>query len=118
YVVGRSDLLTISITDLVAPGIESLRQTRVSESGRISLPIIGQLHAAGKTEAQLEAEIAEAYRDAQVIQNAQVTVVISELQSRTFSIRGGVSAPGRYAIVNSDFRLLDALVMARDVNDP
>jgi polysaccharide export outer membrane protein len=118
YVIGRSDLLTISITDLVAPGIESVRQTRVSESGRISLPIIGQVDAVGKTEAQLEAEIAEEYRDAQVIQNAQVTVVITELQSRTFSVRGGVSQPGRYAIVNSDFRLLDALVMARDVNDP
>jgi len=33
YVVGPNDLLNISITDLVGPGIETVKTARVSESG-------------------------------------------------------------------------------------
>ena len=41
---------------------------------------------------------------------------MAEARARTFSILGAVAAPGQYAILNSDFRVLDALVLARDVN--
>ena len=50
----------------------------------------------------------------QVIQNAQVSVSVTEARARTFSILGAVTAPGQYAILNSEFRVLDALVLARD----
>ena len=116
YTIGRNDLVSIAITDLVAPNVETIRTPRVSESGTVSLPIIGQIQAAGLTEAALEKEITKAYRQADVIQNAQVSVSVMEARARTFSILGTVTAPGQYAILNSDFRLLDALVLARDVN--
>lgn len=116
YTIGRNDLVSIAITDLVAPNVETVRTPRVSESGTVSLPIIGQIKAAGLTEAELEKQITTAYRQAQVIQNAQVSVAVMEARARTFSILGTVTAPGQYAILNSDFRLLDALVLARDVN--
>ena len=115
YTIGRNDLLTVAITDLVAPNVESVRQPRVSESGMISLPLIGQVKAAGLTEAELEREISQAYKQANVIQNAQVSVAVMEARARTFSILGSVAMPGQYAILNSEFRLLDALVLARDV---
>ena len=116
YTIGRNDLVSIAITDLVAPNVETIRTPRVSESGTVSLPIIGQIKAAGLTEAALEKEITKAYRQADVIQNAQVSVSVMEARARTFSILGTVTAPGQYAILNSDFRVLDALVLARDVN--
>src|SRR5437763_4310319 len=43
YVIGANDLLTISITDLVGPQVETIKQARVSESGNVSLPLLGQL---------------------------------------------------------------------------
>src|SRR5262249_6173656 len=110
-----SDLLNITITDLVSPGVETQKQARVSETGKISLPLIGQLQAEGLTEAQLEQAITAAYRDQQIIQNAQVSVQVVVAQSRTFSILGSVQQPGQYAIPRNDFRLLDALVSARDL---
>ncbi len=116
YKIGRNDLISVAITDLVAPNVETIRTPRVSESGTISLPLVGQIKAAGFTEAELEREIANAYRQAQVIQNAQVSVSVVEARARTFSILGAVTAPGQYAILNSEFRVLDALVLARDVN--
>lgn len=116
YAIGRNDLISIAITDLVAPNVETVRTSRVSESGMISLPLVGQVKAVGLTEADLEKAISKAYRDANLIQNAQVSVSVAEARARTFSILGSVANPGQYAILNSEFRLLDALVLARDVN--
>jgi polysaccharide export outer membrane protein len=115
YVIGKNDLLSISITDLVGPGIESVRQARVTESGKISMPLVPQIQAAGLTEAQLEQAVVAAYRDANLISNAQVSVTVAEARARTFTISGAISAPGEYAIIRSDFRLLDALALAHEV---
>jgi polysaccharide export outer membrane protein len=115
-VVGKNDLLSISITDLVGPGIETVKQARVSESGNISLPLVGQVRAEGLTEAQLETEIQRAYREANLMPNAQVSVTVQQALARIFSILGSVARPGVYQITQSDFRVLDALVTAGDVN--
>jgi polysaccharide export outer membrane protein len=115
YVIGANDLLIVSITDLVGTNVETLKQTRVSESGNISLPLLGQVKAEGLTESQLEQEIVDAYRRSNIIQNAQVAVTVSEARARTFSILGQVQRPGQYQILQSDFRVLDALVLAGDV---
>lgn len=117
YVIGRNDLLSISLTD-VTPGVETVKTTRVSESGNISLPLIGQIPAAGLTEHQLNEAIAQKYRDAGIVKDAQVSVTVIEARQRTFQVRGAVARPGQYAIVQSDFRVLDALVLAGDTTVP
>ncbi len=118
YTIGRNDLIGVSITDLVAPNVETVRTTRVSEGGMVSLPLLEPIKAAGLTEAQMERAIAKAYKDANLIQNANVSVSVTEARARSFSILGAISQPGQYAILNSEFRLLDALVLARDVTSP
>ncbi len=117
YVIGRNDLLSISLTD-VTPGVETVKTTRVSESGNISLPLIGQVPAAGLTEHQLDGAIAQKYKDAGIVKDAQVSVTVVEARQRTFQVRGAVARAGQYAIVQSDFRVLDALVLAGDVVVP
>lgn len=115
YVIGRNDLLSISISEVAGQGVETVKTTRVSESGNVSLPLIGTVKASGQTEAELEKTIAETYRTKNIIQNAQVAVSVLEARQRTFSILGAVSRPGQFQIVQSDFRLLDALTLAGDV---
>ena len=115
YVIGANDLLSISITEVAGPGVESVKTTRVSESGRVSLPLVGSTQASGMTEAELEKAIAQKYRDANIIQNASVSVTVIEARQRTFSILGAVGRPGQYQIVQSDFRLLDAITLAGDI---
>jgi protein involved in polysaccharide export with SLBB domain len=115
YVIGANDLLSISITEVAGPGVESVKTTRVSESGRVSLPLVGSVQSSGMTEAELEKAIAQKYRDANIIQNAQVSVTVIEARQRTFSILGAVGRPGQYQIVQSDFRLLDAITLAGDI---
>jgi protein involved in polysaccharide export with SLBB domain len=117
YIIGKNDLLSISLQD-VNPGVETVKTARVSESGNISLPLVGQVPAAGYTEAQLEKVIGQKYRDQGIVKDAQVSVVVIEARQRTFQIRGAVARPGQYAIVQSDFRVLDAIVLAGDVQIP
>lgn len=118
YVIGKNDLLQISIVGLVQADQESVVVRRVSESGFISLQLIGAIKAEGLTEGQLEQLITQTYRDRQQIQDARPSVVTAEARNRSFSISGSVAQPGQYAIVDSDFRLLDALVLARGVTSP
>ena len=114
YVLGKNDLVTITINDLNGVGTETTRQVRVSESGLISLPLIKQIQAEGLSEAQLETSIAAAYADAKLLPNAQVTVSLAAARARTFSLLGAVAQPGEYEIPRTDFRVLDALVTARE----
>ena len=116
YAIGRNDLVQVSINDLQAIGSETVKQARVSESGNISLPLIAQVQAVGYTEAQLEQIIAAKYQDAGFLKNATVSVTVIEARARTFSILGSVQQPGQYAIQKSDFRILDALVLAHDLS--
>lgn len=119
YVVSPNDLISVSITDLVAPGVESTKTIRVSQTGKITLPLLPQaITATGLTEQQLEAAIRDAYKDAQVITNAQVTVAVVEPRGRTYSVLGAVGQPNLYQIFDTDFRVLEALVNARDVTNP
>ena len=118
YAISRNDILTVSISDLQGPGIETVKQTRVSESGNISLPYIGQIQAEGLTEIELEREIIAAYRRAQMVEQATVSVVVFEARGRAYSITGAVQRPNVYAIVEADYRVLDALTAAGDTTSP
>ncbi len=118
YRIGRNDLVTVSITDLVGQGVETVTTKRVSESGNVSLPLVGTVRLLDLTEPEAERAVADAYARANLIQNANVQVVVVEARNRTFSILGAVGAPGQYAIVNTDFRVMDALVLARGVTSP
>ena len=71
--------------------------------------------AAGLTEQQLQKAIADKYRDADVLRNAQVNVVVVEARGKTFYAKGAVARIGQYVILDSDFRLLNALVQCGDV---
>lgn len=113
YVIGRNDLITVSVFDLVNGGIESVRTSRVSETGMLTLPgMPDPIKAAGLTEADLQKSIVEAYRASGILQKAQVSVQVVEQRQRTFNITGAVARPGQYVILDTDFRLINAIIQA------
>jgi beta-lactamase regulating signal transducer with metallopeptidase domain len=113
YRIGPSDLLSVTITDLSGPGKDLVRQTRVTDSGYISLPYIGKIKAEGETEIDLEKSIAKAYHEANLVANAPVSVSMIETRGRTFTVLGDVDAQNVYSITSANMRLLDALAMAK-----
>jgi len=117
--IGRNDLIQIVVQDQVnGGGQDTMRNGRVSDTGMLNIPgSMEPVKAAGLTESELQKVVAQKYREGGVLPNANVTVTIAESRQRTFSILGAVSGPGQYMINEANFRLLDALVVARDVTN-
>jgi polysaccharide export outer membrane protein len=68
----------------------------VRPDGKISIPLIGEMLASGKTATELQKEIAERYK--RFIADPVVTVVVKEVNSPKVSVSGEVKNPGIYKI--------------------
>jgi polysaccharide biosynthesis/export protein len=81
----------------------------VRPDGKISIPLVGEMPASGKTATELQKEIAFKY--AQFIAQPAVTVVVKEVNSPKVSVLGEVKTPGVYKI-KERATVLDAIAMA------
>jgi polysaccharide export outer membrane protein len=109
YVFSSGDIVRISIFELLQDQQAFINDFVVTETGKISIPEVGVVEAAGLTESQLEDEIAQILSPS-ILKDPSITVTLLRSEKRTFSISGeGVPRPGRYDIPRYDFRLLDAL---------
>lgn len=112
YALRPGDLVRISIYELFQEGVPAVNDYIVSETGKISVPDVGVIQAAGLTERQLEEQVKQILSPG-VLRNPSVTVTLLDSQQRTFSILGNaVARPSRYLIPRYDFRLADALATA------
>lgn len=111
YRIGPNDLLKVTVFRV--PELD--RQVRVSNDGRISLPLVGALAVAGRTTAQVEADIAAGYA-AGYLRDPQVSVFVDEFASQRITVGGEVKKPGIYPIT-SHLTLLQALSLAEGTND-
>ena len=112
YVFRSGDIVRIAVFELLQDGVTAMNDYVVTETGKISIPDVGVVEAAGLTETQLEEEIRQILRPS-ILKDPSVTVTLMASQQRTFSILGdGIPAPGRYVIPRYDFRLTDALATA------
>ena len=88
YVIGNEDVLDIQVWDN-----KDLNQVVfVRPDGKISLPLVGEIHAGGKTVQQLQAALTELY--AKSVKDANVTVIVKEIKSRPVYFSGGFAKPG------------------------
>src|SRR5437867_867532 len=111
YRVGADDLLEIAVFE-----IADLNTTaRISDSGVITMPLIGPLQASGRTTQELERTI-EAALGEKYINNPHVTVFVKEYGSQPVSVVGAVRMPGIYQIKGQK-TLLDMLALAQGLND-
>ena len=116
YVFGPGDAVNISIFELFAEGQLYTNQFIVTETGKLSIPDVGVVNAAGLTESQLEEEIKQILSP-NILKSPSVTVTLFKSQSRLFSILGnGIQRPGIYEIPRYDYRLADALALAGGIS--
>ena len=112
YVFRSGDVVSIVIFELLQEGVQYANTYVVTETGKISIPEVGIIQAAGLTETQLEGQIRKILSP-NILKNPSVTATLVSSQQRAFSIIGdGVPLPGRYFIPRYDFRLTDALATA------
>jgi polysaccharide biosynthesis/export protein len=110
FVIGNDDLLAINVWK--EPDIS--RSIPVRSDGRISLPLVGELQATGRTPLQLEQDITTKLHS--YIADPEVTVMVQEIHSQKFNILGEVIKPGSYSLEMAA-TVLDAIAAAGGFRD-
>jgi polysaccharide biosynthesis/export protein len=105
YSIAPEDVLTIDVWK--EPEIS--RTVPVRRDGKISLPLLNDLQAAGLTPTQLGSEIVEKLRA--TIVHPQVTVIVTQMSSLRIYILGQVTRGGAYPLV-PDMTVMQALSIA------
>ena len=105
YVIGPADVIEVSVWQNVLIS----RTVPVRPDGKISLPVINDVQAAGLTPSQLQAFLNKAL--ASYMQTPEVSVIVREVHSFNVSVIGNVGKPGRYSF-DSRITVLDALALA------
>jgi polysaccharide export outer membrane protein len=86
----------------------------VRPDGKISLPLVNDVQAAGLSPMQLRATLTKGY--SQFMTNPEVSVIVREVHSLKVSVLGAVRTPGRFDL-RSEATVLDALAMAGGFTD-
>jgi polysaccharide biosynthesis/export protein len=110
FVIGNDDVLAINVWK--EPDIT--RSIPVRSDGKISLPLVGEVQAAGRTPLKLEQEIAARLKN--YIAEPEVTVIVQQINSQKINILGMVNRPGSYLLTNSA-TVLDAIALAGGFRD-
>jgi protein involved in polysaccharide export with SLBB domain len=111
YKLAPGDVIRVSIPQLISADQTDISTRVIDQSGRLSLPIIGQVKAAGFTVEQLEKDIVERLRG--VITNPKAFISVEEARAYQYRVLGSVEQPGLFALNKPDMRVLDALANAR-----
>jgi polysaccharide export outer membrane protein len=93
YVIGSQDVLDVSIWK--EPDLS--RIVPVRPDGKISLPLLNDVQAAGLTPAQLAAQITTSLN--KFVTSPQVTVIVTQINSQRVYLLGEVARPGAYALI-------------------
>jgi polysaccharide export outer membrane protein len=105
YHIGVSDVLSVSVWNQ-----ESLNvSVPVRPDGRIAVPLLGEVEVAGRTPADVQAELTTGYE--KFITAPAVSLVVTEINSRKVFVMGEVAAPGVFNILTPT-TLLQVLSMA------
>jgi polysaccharide export outer membrane protein len=110
FVIGDDDVLAINVWK--EPDVS--RSIPVRSDGKISLPLAGEMQAAGLTPLALEREIASKLQS--YISEPEVTVMVQQINSQKFNILGMVTKPGSFSLTNSA-TVLDAIALAGGFRD-
>lgn len=105
YVIGPEDIIEVSVWKNAALS----KIVTVRPDGKISLPLIGDIRAAGITASELKKVIAD--RLLEYKETPEVSVILQQVNSYMFYIMGEVLKPGKYPM-KSQATLLQAITMA------
>lgn len=93
YVIGPEDILAVRVwrENELSGGVQ------VRPDGKFTMPLIGEIQAAGLTPLQLTEKISEALQE--FINKPEVTVSVQSVQSKRYHVTGGVSRSGTFPLV-------------------
>lgn len=109
YIIGPGDLIGIEVWK-----DQTLTRTVVVlPDGKISMPLIGELQAGGRTVAALKNEVTD--KLSQFVPDPVLTIEVKQCNSMHIYVLGRVNTPGR-SVLASNINVLQALAMAGGLN--
>ncbi len=108
YRLGAGDVIRI----VVFQNPELTLETRITEAGVISYPLLGVVRLGGMSITEAERSLADALKNGNFLKSPQVTLVVLQVRGHQASVLGQVNRPGRYPIEVADMRLSDLLALA------
>jgi polysaccharide export outer membrane protein len=112
YRLGSGDVVRISVFQ----NPDLTLETRVTEAGIVSYPLLGNVRLGGQSVTNAEKLIADGLRNGNFVKSPQVTIVVVQVRGNQASVLGQVNRPGRYPLEVADMRLTDLLAMAGGAN--
>lgn len=109
--LGAGDVLKISVYGNPDLGLE----TRVSEAGQITFPLVGAVAVGGLSASAAEKKLGGLLESGGYLRKAQVNIIVTSLQSQQASVLGQVNRPGRYPLEGKR-TVMDMLAMAGGMN--
>jgi polysaccharide biosynthesis/export protein len=110
YVIGPEDIINVKVwreQDFTGP-------KGVRPDGKITMPLIGDVQAAGLTPLRLSDQLKQALSE--YVKEPDVTVEVLQVNSKKYSISGGVNRPGQFPLVVAT-KVFDALNLAGGFRD-
>ena len=110
YAIGSGDVLFVKVwreMDFTGP-------YTVRPDGKITIPLVGDMQAAGLTPERLGEQLKQALSD--YINNPDVSVSLQQINSKKFFISGEVGRPGEY-VLTTPTRVFDALANSGGFRD-
>jgi polysaccharide export outer membrane protein len=110
YIIGPEDVLTVVLwreKDLSG-------DVTVRPDGRITLPLVNEIVAAGLTPEQLRVNLTKAAD--QFVENPTVSVVVKQINSRKVFITGQIAKPGPYSL-GGPLTVVQLIAMAGGVHE-
>jgi len=111
YRLGSGDVIRI----VVYQNPDLTLETRVSESGVVSFPLLGNIRIGGLGVSAAEKLIADGLKSGNFVKSPQVSLTLLQVKGNQASVLGQVNRPGRYPIETADMRLTDLLANAGGV---
>ncbi len=111
YVLGAGDVLAIRAFEVD----ELDRRVRVDDDGTVTLPLVGDVPAAGLTVSGLQQELTRRLGD--YMYDPHVAVFVEEYRSHQVAVVGAVRSPGLITLRDRELTLLDAVSAAGGMND-
>ena len=108
YRLGGGDVLRITVYQ----NPDLTLETRITEAGIVSYPLLGNLRLGGQTVTAAEKQIADGLRNGNFVKQPQVSIVVTQVRGNQASVLGMVNRPGRYPIEVAGMRLSDLLATA------
>ncbi len=108
YPLGAGDAIRVQVFQNPDLTIE----TRVSENGAITYPLIGAIELGGLSVAVAEKKIATALEQGGFIKQPQVNIALVQIRGNQVAVLGQVNRPGRFPLETANTRLSDMLANA------